>query len=169
VQEHGPALERVLERLAQLVDVAHDPEPALGVRVLERVLVRRPGLRDPGRCPDREVEQGLGCLLGQMFGKLEQPVLVDLPYGIDPIRRHAIGQKYVVGMAREQRRLGDRHIFLRRDIARHDVLDPLADLDQLGGPGRRVPLDPPPLGPGIGIVVMVDVAQQKASLGLVHD
>jgi hypothetical protein len=49
VQKHGPALERVLQRLAQLVEVGHDPEPALGVGVLERVLVGGPGLSDPWR------------------------------------------------------------------------------------------------------------------------
>jgi hypothetical protein len=71
-------------------------------------------------------------------------------------------------LVREQVRLG-----LHRD-RRHlgedgHLLDPLADLHQLRRAGARMPVDPSPLGPGIGLVVMVDVAEQQAPLGPMHD
>src|SRR4051794_27998775 len=36
-------------------------------------------------------------------------------------------------------------------------------------PGRRVVLDPPPFGPGIGGIVMPDIAEEEAGLGPVDD
>jgi hypothetical protein len=103
-----------------------------------------------------------------MLGELEQPVLVDGPHGAKPVFRHAIGEQDVVRVVRKQRRLDVHHRRRRLGIERH-FLDSLPDLDQLCRAGARMPLDPPPLRPRIGLVVMIDVAQQDALLGLVHD
>ena len=59
-----------------------------------------------------------------------------------------------------------------RDLDRlmdDDLLDPLADFDELRPAGGRVPFDLPPLRPAIGVVVMIDVAKQKARLCPVDD
>lgn len=54
-------------------------------------------------------------------------------------------------------------------MLRPDVLYPFPDLDQLRRTRPRMSLDPPPFGPRIGFVVVVDVAQQQAPLRLVDD
>jgi hypothetical protein len=40
--------------------------------------------------------------------------------------------------------------------------DAFADLDELHGPGGRMALDLAALGPFIGLIVMVDIGEQKA-------
>ena len=51
----------------------------------------------------------------------------------------------------------------------HDLLNRLADLHQLGSAGFRVGLELPSFGPVVGLVVVIDVAEQQAALALVHD
>ena len=53
-----------------------------------------------------------------------------------------------------------RRLHVDRD---HDLLDRLADLDELRGAGLRMRLELAPLGPGVGLVVVVDVAEQQAA------
>ena len=50
-----------------------------------------------------------------------------------------------------------------------NLFHPLAHLDDLDRAGRRMRLDPPPLGPGIGFVVMIDIGDEQAVFRLVHD
>src|SRR5260370_14401171 len=53
---------------------------------------------------------------------------------------------------------------------RHDdLLHALANLHELRRTGLRVRLQLAPLGPGVRLVVVIDVAQQQAVLGAVHD
>ena len=50
-----------------------------------------------------------------------------------------------------------------------ELLHPLSDLDELHGAGGRMPLDLAPLGPPVGLVVVVYMHQQQASLGTMDD
>jgi hypothetical protein len=52
---------------------------------------------------------------------------------------------------------------------RGDILDPLPHFHDLDGPSARVRFDPAALGPGVGIVVVADICQEEARLGLVDD
>ena len=50
-----------------------------------------------------------------------------------------------------------------------DLLDPLARFDDLDRAGARMGLDPTPLRPGVGRVVVVDIGDENTVVRLVHD
>ena len=121
----------------------------------------------------RTREERFGCLGRQVLGEREKAILGRGAH-VEPVGRHADRQQRIVVERREQRRLrrprlggvGNDEVERR---GRRDLLDPLAHLDDLDRAGARMRLDPPPLGPGIGVVVMIDIGDQHRLAGLVDD
>ena len=104
-----------------------------------------------------------------MVGHLEQGVFRRAPHVGEPLRRHAVVQELVVRGIDEQGRFRLRRP-RRVDVGRDDdLLDALADLDELRRAGLRMPLDLPPLRPGVRVVVVPGIAQQKTVIGFVDD
>jgi len=54
-------------------------------------------------------------------------------------------------------------------IRNRDLAHRLADFDELSGAGGGVCLELAAFGPGVGLVVMVDVAEEERVVGLVND
>ena len=111
-----------------------------------------------------------------MVRELEERVLGGGSGGGEPLRRHPVAEQVVVCHVVEEPRLGRRRRCglsdgqLSRDVARHlDLTNRLAHLDDLCGARARVALDHPALGPLVGGVVMVGVAEQQARGGAMHD
>lgn len=69
------------------------------------------------------------------------------------------------GRARLRPRRGDE----RNDGRWGDFLDAFTYFDDLHGAGGRMGFDAPPLGPGIGLVVMVDIGEEQARCSLVDN
>ena len=117
----------------------------------------------PGESGEQDVR--LGRLAGQVVGHVEEIILRCVAYIIKPVPRHADAQHVVLGKLLEERRQVLLPPDVRRGLGRagnHDVLDPLAQLDQLRRAGLRMGLDPPPLRPAVSVVVVVDVGEQQA-------
>ena len=72
MQEDGPFLPRIFERPFQLLHVFHWAEPALRVRVSERVSVSGRMRRPLRRAAGREFQQCLRCFGRQVVGEFEQ-------------------------------------------------------------------------------------------------
>src|SRR3546814_17436475 len=102
-------------------------------------------------------------------------VLVSELYIGQPLRRHSVTEQLGLGSVRKQRRLSDKKRRYRRrlvnldDLRNHDLLNALANLHQLRRAGCGVRLQLSPLGPVIGLVVMIDVAEQQAGFRQVGD
>jgi hypothetical protein len=160
MQEDRPFIPRVVECAFELLDIRQHAEPALRVGMGERIgLDRRPFRHRRGRA-GRQVQQGLGSLLRQAFGNVEQRILVGLADLAEPLGRHAVAEQHLVGDPCEQQRL---RCGCRRDYRRYcGVFDPFGEFDQLGRTRRRVPFDPSSFSPRIRSIVMGDVAEQEA-------
>ena len=95
VEEDGPLLPGELEGALQLLDVRHDAEAALRVRVLERVGRRRRG-RHARRPAGGQLQQRLRSLAGQAVRQSEQrprrPGARRQPLG-----GHAVAEQLLVG------------------------------------------------------------------------
>jgi hypothetical protein len=163
VQEDRPLLPRVLERALQLLDVGEHAEAALGVRVLERVGVPAAAT---GRChrgftptPDRAAPRRPPA--GRCSASSSRVSSVACAHVVQPLRRDA-----VAAGARRRRTLSNRASGGRAGGTAPRTWTgsprPLADLHELRGAGLRVRLQLAPLGPGVGGVVVVDVAEQQA-------
>ena len=129
-----------------------------------RCLVDDPHRR---RLSDGRGQDGLRRLVRKVAGDVEDRVLGRLPDRAEPVLGNAPAQQRVVALALEEPRLADRLL----DIAADDhVLDRLADLHDLRGPGSRVPGEAAARRPVIGAVVMADIGQQDLRARLVqHD
>jgi hypothetical protein len=79
VQKDRPLFPRVIESALQFLDVAHDAEAALRVRMVEGVGGYRRCCRHPRFAARRQFQQGLGRLGRQMVGQGQQRVLGRLP------------------------------------------------------------------------------------------
>ena len=179
MQEDRPLLPGIVEGPLQRLDVRHHPEAPVCVGVRERIGVGRGCGGQDGSAPGGELQQRLGGLGREVIGEVEQRVLGGRADVAQPFGRHAVAEQVVVLCAGEdgcsRRRTaggrgsgGRRHV--RLDVPRHrDLPHRLADLDELRRPRGRMPLQPPPLGPLIGGVVMVHVAEQEARRGPVDD
>ena len=166
VEKHTPPLPRVVEGAFQFLDVVHDPEPALGIRVLEGIDVChcRHRLRHSAR---GKLQQRLGGFLREMLGQIEQAALRGAQCVMEPFLGNPVPQQGLgIDIGEQGRLLGHRH--LRRDGDRH-LLNPFPDLDQLGRAGPRVGLDLSALGPLVGVVVVADMDQKQAGRGPVDD
>ena len=115
-------------------------------------------------------QQGFGRLGRQVVRQSEERVL-----GRVPARRRSspagtpTASRSSSESGREQRRPARGSAASAGAARRDKLLHPLADLDDLDGAGARVRLDAPPLGPGVGVIMVTDVGQQEAGVGLVHD
>lgn len=121
------------------------------------------------RASGRQLQQRLGGLRREVVGQRKHRVLGGLLHVDEPLGRHAVGEKLDLGQVREQRLLRNRRLDLRYVGRDHDLLHPLADLDELRRPRGRVGLQLPTLGPGVGPVVVVHVAEQQALRRPMHD
>ena len=134
----------------------------------------RGGLRHAGLAAGRQFQQRLGRLRRQVVGQDQQRVLGRLLDVAEPLRRHAVAEQFVVGLVGEQRRFlrgrrrrqGQFRLHIDRD---DDLLDGLADFDQLRGARFGMRLQLAAFRPVIGLVVVIDVAEQKAGGRLVND
>src|SRR3546814_9826187 len=119
-------------------------------------------------CSSDLFEQGFRRLARQMLRQCQQAVLVSELYIGQPLRRHSVTEQLGLGSVRKQRRLSDKKRRYRRrlanldDLRNHDLLNALANLHQLRRAGCGVRLQLSPLGHVIGLVVMIDVAEQQA-------
>ena len=159
------------ERALQLLDIGHHAEAPLRVGMVERVRRRRPAHGTRGVAARRELQQRLGGLGRQVIGQVEQRVLGGLTHVGQPLRRHAVAEQ------RRRRRCrrtaaawlaaaaASPRTYVGTTISSH----PLADLHELRRAGLRVRLQLAPLGPVVGVVVVVDVAEQQAVGGPVDD
>lgn len=143
-----------------------------GVRLDEGRLGR---LQPPG---GGILQQRLSRLARKVLGQVEEVVLNSAAYRRQPLLRHADAQQGLVVQPVEQearRRLrghGRSRLPLGRPPTRQVWLGffhPLAHLDDLHRPGAWMGLDPPPLGPGVGGVMMIDIGDQQARARLVED
>ncbi len=139
-----------------------DAEAALRVGMGEGVGPAGTGVGGSEPLPDGELEQRLLRLLGQVLDDVEDRVLVGAADVLDPVLRHAERHQLQLAQVVEQLRLRRGRSRGARRGGGGDLLDALADLDDLHGARRRVALDAPPLGPAIGLVVVVDVGEQQA-------
>lgn len=195
VQEHGPAVPGRIQRPLQLLHIVQDAEAALGVRVVEGIA---PLVALPTRCGRARQDAGgavfqqrLHRLFRQIVGKVENRVhrrLVDLR---DPVRRYTDRQQVILRQVEKQgqqeRRLGfpagaDRRVVAQRrgfpgfhagegmmDRRTAFRLHPFDQADDLRRPGDGMTFDPPPRCPGIGVIMVIDVAEQQARLGAMDD
>lgn len=99
-----------------------------------------------------------------MVGEVEEGVLGSGADVRQPVGRDAAEKESRLEGAGEQRRFGggdgDRD---------DDLLDALADLDELGGAGRGVDFEAAALGPGVGGVVVADPGKEGVGASLVED
>ena len=111
-----------------------------------------------------EVDQGLHRLGGEVVGEVEEGVLGGGADVGEPVGRDAAEEERRLGGAGEERRAG------RGDgDGDDDLLDALADLDELGGAGGGVDLEAAALGPGVGGVVVADPGEEGVGAALVQD
>ena len=158
VEEDRPGFPGRVEGGLEFVAALEEAETALRVGVQKRIRGGFGGDRC-GKNADGEVEEGFGGLGGEVFGEVEEGVLVGGAGVGEPVGRNAAGEEDGV-FVRVEEPLG-----VRRDrVGRWKgglILYPLADLDDLGGAGGRVSLDAAAFGPGIGIVVVADIREQE--------
>jgi hypothetical protein len=160
MQEDRPLVPRVIEGSFEFLDIGQHLEPALRVGMGERIGLDRRPFRHRRGGAGRQVQQGLGSLLRQPFGDVEQGVLVGSPDLIEPFGRHSVAEQRIVGDPLEQQRF---RCGSRCDYGRcGDILDPLGEFDELGCTRRRVAFYPASLGPRISFVVVLDITKQQA-------
>ena len=85
MQEDRPFLPREIERPFEFLDIRQHAEPALRVGMGERIGLDRRSFRHRRGGTRRQVQQGLGSLLRQPFGDVEERVLVGSPDRIEPL------------------------------------------------------------------------------------
>ena len=105
VQEDRPLLPREIEGALQLLDIGHHAEAALGVGMVERVRLRRHGLRHARLAAGRQFQQRLRRLGRQVVGQGQQRVLGRRLHIVQPLGRHAVAEQFVVATFGEQGRL----------------------------------------------------------------
>ena len=106
MQEDRPFIPGIIERPFEFLDIRQHPESALRIGMGERIgLDRRPFRHRRGRAR-RQAQEGLGCLLRQPFGDVEQRVFVGLADLAEPFWRHAVAEQRVVSDPGEQQRFG---------------------------------------------------------------
>ena len=174
VQEDRPLLPREIEGALQLLDVRHHAEAALGIGMIERIRRRHGGLRHARLATGRQFQQRLRRLGGQMVGQGQQRVLGRLPDIGEPLGGHAVAEQFVIGRLGENAASSRRPASAPRQFRLHidrddDLLHRLADLDQLRGARLRMRLQLAPFRPVVGLVVVIDVAEQEARLAPVND
>ena len=139
--------------------------------MIERISRYHYGQRRTRLAARRQLQQRLRSLGRQMVCQSKQRVRSGLLDVAEPLLGHAVTEKLVVGHFGENalfldgrlRRGDDLGLHVDRD---HDLLDRLAYLDQLRRARFRMRLKFAALRPVISIVVVADVAEQKARIVL---
>ena len=105
-----------------------------------------------------------------MIREIENAVFSRAPHTVEPVLGHAIVEKLVIGHTSEQRR----QVGLRRRVdfnrsMNEDFLDALTDFDDLRCASARVGFDPATLCPFIGVIMVINIANQYACTRFVND
>ena len=153
----------------QLLDVAHHPEAAQRIRMLEGVLARGDRRRDLRLAAGGDLQQGLRRLRRQMIRQLQNAVLICDAHIVQPFGRDAIAEQIIIGEMIEQAGFGRSRTFCHHILGDDDLLHPLPHLHQLGRARFGMRLQLAAFGPAIRVVVMPHIAEQHAGRGLVHD
>ena len=158
-------------RTLQFLDVGHHAETALGVGMVERVRRSHGRLRHARATARCQFQQRFPRFSGQMVRQGEKCFLAGRANIVNPLGRHAIPQQVVVGKLRKERsRLLSLFGRLRLQIGgSRYFLHRFANLDQLRRACLGMGFEFPALGPGVGSVVVIDVAQKQTGLRLVDD
>ena len=159
MQEDGPFLPGIGEGAFQFCDIVHHAEAALGIGVVERIGAGGHGLRDLRLATGGQFQQRLSGLTRQVVSQCQQGVFVRLAHVVQPLDRHAIVQERILSEVLEQARSGWGRLCSLHIGGDEDFLDPLAHLHQLRRASLRVYFQFPTLGPAVGIVMVIDVAQ----------
>lgn len=172
MEKDRPLVPGIVECGLQLGEVFDHAETALGVGVQEGI----GGLFDGrlGQAPRRrEFEQRLGRFRRQVRIEVEETVLSRGLHVRDPILGNADPEQILSPELgenlRRDRRLRLRLFGLVERQTRRDLLDALTHFDDLDRARLGMRLDAPALRPRIGFVVVVDIGEQQARLGLVDD
>jgi len=169
VEEDGPFLPGVVEGALQLVDVLHDTKTALRVGMFEGLGVRLDRSRNGRSAPGRQLQEGFGRLFGQVFDKLKQCVLAGVTHVVQPLAGHPVIEELLVGDSGQgwwTCRWFLLHLYIDRNL---DLFDSLAHFDQLRGAGFWVHLQPAAPRPAVGLIVVIDIAEQQAPLCAMDD
>jgi len=102
-----------------------------------------------------------------MLSDIEQGVFVRAPHRVEPFERDAIAEQCVVADTDKQQRLGG--VWRGGGHRNGRNFDSFRQFDELCGAGHRMPFDLAPLGPGIGGVVVGDIAEEQATRRPVDD
>lgn len=103
VQEDRPLIPGIVQRLLERLDIRHQAEASLRIRVSERIGARR-RLTNHRPAAGCQLKQCFGSFGGQMAGEIQQALLIDVTDGIQPVRWHAIAEQFLVRAAGEERR-----------------------------------------------------------------
>ena len=106
-----------------------------------------------------QFQQRLSGLTRQVVGQGQQGIFVGLAHVWQPLGRHAIAQERLLRDMLEQARFGWGRLCSLHVGGDEDFLDRLADFHQLRRTGLRVYFQLPALGPAVGMVMVIDVAQ----------
>ncbi|WP_231470912.1 hypothetical protein [Novosphingobium sp. CECT 9465] len=117
------------------------------------------------------MQQGFCGFPWQVGSDVEEAVFGGSGHIGQPVYRHADGQEFSFGQLGEKagrRNRGFREGKLRRG-RQYRFFNPLPNFYDLDRARRGMGFDASALGPGVGIVVMIDIGDQKARSRLVHD
>jgi hypothetical protein len=140
--------------------------------MLKRIRNRCCRLHDARFAARGEFKQCFGSFGRQTISDDQQAVFVRLTHVIQPLGGNTVAEQFIIRLAGEQpglRRRGSQRQF-RLHVNRDDhFLDRLADFHELRRAGLWMRLQLAPLRPVVGLVVVVHVAKEQASLRLVDD
>ena len=108
-------------------------------------------------------------LTRQLLCNIQNGVFGCLEHVIYPFRRYTPFENLVFPQPLKQRRFLARLLFGHHELTDHYFFDRLPDFNQLGGSGFRMDFQFAPLGPVICIIMVPDIAQQKALVCFVDD
>ena len=114
-------------------------------------------------------QQGFCGFTRKVVRQHQQGVFVGHLDVAEPLGRHAIGEQFIVGLVREQGGLRPHRDHLMYVDWNDDLLDRLSNLHELRSPRLGMRLHLAPLGPVVGPVVPVHVAEQQTARTLVDD
>jgi hypothetical protein len=173
VEEDAPFLPRKGQSLFEFLLIGDRANPAQRIRMRKRIGSGWSGRRQPA---GRGIfEQRFRGLRRQMPGQREEAVLIGCTDIGQPVGGHADRKQRVIIQRGKQAR-SDCFLALyelRKDEierrGRGDILHPRAHLHDLNRAGSGVRLDPSPLRPGIGVIMVADIGDEEAFAGPVHD
>ena len=169
MEKNGPFFPGIGEGAFQFRNVVHHAETALGIGMVEGIGNGDNGLTDLRSPAGGQFQESLSSLTGQVVCQLQQGVFIDFAYIAQPLDRHTVAQQIIIGDVGKQVWLGPRRLFNLHVFGNTDFLDRIPDFHPLCGAGLRVCFQLAPLGPFIGFIVVVDVAEQQTGVRFVYD